>query len=327
MTKEELYILQNYPLDIKVAKTKARIREWVRYWGEGNVAISFSGGKDSTVLLHIARQEYPNLKAVFCDTGLEYPEIKEFVRQTDNVDIVRPRKSFKQVITDYGYPIVSKEQAACIDEIRNTKSEKLRNRRLYGDKLGRFKLSEKWQYLLDAPFKISSRCCYHLKKGPLYSYENKNNIKTILGTLAEESSLRRSAYLRFGCNAFDAAHPTSKPLSFWKQQDILEYIKQNDLKIAPVYGDVVEVSSQIGFFPDQEKELKCTGVNRTGCIFCGFGCQSDPKPNRFQMLKETHPNLYNYCINGGEYDENGLWGPNKDGLGFSKVLDYLNVEY
>lgn len=327
MTKEELKILQSYPLDLKIEKTKARIREWVRYWGEDQVTVSFSGGKDSTVLLDIVRSEFPNVKGVFCDTGLEYPEIKQFIKQTDNVDIVRPKKTFKQVITEYGYPVISKEQSACIDEIRNTKSKKLRNRRLYGDKKGRFKLSDRWFYLLDAPFRISDKCCYHLKKSPLFSYERRNKTKPFIGTMTEESCLRRSAYLRLGCNAFEATHPTSKPLSFWKQQDVLHYIQEHDLEIAPCYGNITEVNPQLTFLENKETKLMCTGVKRTGCIFCCYGCHRDSIPNRFQRLKVTHPKLYEYCIDGGEFDNEGMWIPNNKGLGFWKILDYIDVKY
>jgi hypothetical protein len=49
--------------------------------------------------------------------------------------------------------------------------------------------------------------------------------------------------------------------------------------------------------------------------------------NRFERLKQTHPRQYDYCINGGEYNAEGLWVPNKEGLGLAKVLDYLNVKY
>lgn len=66
--------------------------------------VSFSGGKDSTVLLDLVRSEYPNVKAVFVDTGLEYPEIRSFVKTFDNVEILKPKKNFKQVIQEYGYP-------------------------------------------------------------------------------------------------------------------------------------------------------------------------------------------------------------------------------
>lgn len=90
MTENELKILQNYPLSLKIEKTKLRIMEWVNHYGEENVYISFSGGKDSTVLLDIARSMYPNMQAVFSNTGLEFPEIVQFVKTFDNVEVVRP---------------------------------------------------------------------------------------------------------------------------------------------------------------------------------------------------------------------------------------------
>ena len=98
----ELKLMQNYPLELKVMKTKMRIQEWVDYYGEDGVYVSFSGGKDSTVLLHIVRSMYPNIEAVFSNTGLEFPEIVEFVKSFDNVTIIKPEKSFKRVITEEG---------------------------------------------------------------------------------------------------------------------------------------------------------------------------------------------------------------------------------
>ena len=98
--------------------TKERIREWVKEYGIDGVYVSFSGGKDSTVLLHMAREMYPNIKAVFVDTGLEYPEIRDFVKSFDNVDWLRPKMNFKQVIEKYGYPFISKEVSECVDGAR-----------------------------------------------------------------------------------------------------------------------------------------------------------------------------------------------------------------
>lgn len=318
MDRNELKLLQSYPLEIKIAKTKVRIREWVRYWGKENVYISFSGGKDSTVLLDLVRQEYPDIPAVFCDTGLEYPEIKEFVKTIDNVEIVRPKKSFKQVIEEYGYPIVSKEVSQYVSEIRHCKSEKLVNKRLYGDENGHFKLSEKWKYLLDAPFEISAKCCYHLKKSPLNSYTTKTGRVPFVGMLAEESRLRTTQYIRNGgCNMFEGKNPKSNPMSFWTDQDVLEYIEMNNLEIASCYGEIKK--NEKGYYMD--------GVNRTGCIFCPFGVHLEKEPNKFQKLEKSHPKLYEYCIEGGGFDEDNMWKPSKDGLGFKKILKYMNVEY
>lgn len=110
----DLYQMQSLSLKAKIRMTKWRIREWVDMYGEDGVYVSFSGGKDSTVLLDIARQLYPNIKAVFVDTGLEYPEIRLFVKTVSNVDWIRPKLTFRQVIEKYGYPFISKEVSECV---------------------------------------------------------------------------------------------------------------------------------------------------------------------------------------------------------------------
>lgn len=111
-TVSDLYQMQSLPLSAKIQMTERRIREWVEYYGIDGVYISFSGGKDSTVLMHIARKMYPGIPAVFSDTGLEYPEIREFVKQFDNVEVLRPKMNFRQVVEKYGYPFIGKEVAA-----------------------------------------------------------------------------------------------------------------------------------------------------------------------------------------------------------------------
>lgn len=118
-TKNELRMLQALPLEIKVMKTKQRIREWVNYFGADGVYVSFSGGKDSTVLLHLVRQLYPKVEAVFVNTGLEYPEIQKFVKTFENVTILRPSMRFDEVIRKYGYPMISKEVGECVSQGRN----------------------------------------------------------------------------------------------------------------------------------------------------------------------------------------------------------------
>ena len=301
MNINELRLMQNYPLELKIMKTKLRIQEWVSYYGLEGVYVSFSGGKDSTVLLHIARELYPNIKALYIDTGLEYPEVKQFVKTWDNVDIIRPKMSFKQVIEKYGYPVISKEQSQYIYQYRNAKSEKTKITRIEGNKWGRGKISNKWRYMLDAPFKVSDQCCNVMKKNPAQEYEKKNNVVPIVGTLAEESALRTTHYIKNGCNAFDSKRPKSTPLGFWTNQDILEYIKINNIKIPSVYGDIVEC----------EEGLKTTGCDRTGCIFCCYG-MSQEKENRFLRLEKTHPKLHKYCMSE---------------LGMADVLDYMNIKY
>ena len=82
------------------------------------VCVSFSGGKDSTVLLDIVRKIYPDVPAVFSNTGLEYPEIQKFVKSYGNVDIVTPDMRFDEVIKTYGYPLIGKEVAEAIHYAR-----------------------------------------------------------------------------------------------------------------------------------------------------------------------------------------------------------------
>ena len=120
---KELQVMQSYPLWMKVMLTKQRIREWVYQFGEDGVVVSFSGGKDSTVLLHLVREEFPNVKAVFSNTGLEYPEIQRFVKSFDNVDIVTPSMNFGEVISTYGYPLIGKEVAEAIHYARRIRSQ------------------------------------------------------------------------------------------------------------------------------------------------------------------------------------------------------------
>ena len=322
-TVEFLRMLQALPLDVKIAKTQQRIREWVQYYGVDGVYVSFSGGKDSTVLLHIARKLYPNIEAVFVDTGLEDPSVKEFVKTVDNVMTIRPKRNFRDVIIRFGYPFIGKEQAQSIYYARAGQPsclQKFDPESKHSTKYGpKFDLT-KYKALLTTNFQLSHMCCYDMKKKPLKAYIRKSKKKPIIGTMAEESLLRETTWLRQGCNSFEGKKETSKPLSFWTEQDILAYIKENNLKIASAYGEIIE----------QNGKLKCTLCNRTGCIFCGFGAHMENGDNeilRFIYLKKYHPKLYDYCMRGGEFNDKGIWQPNKDGLGMAYVIDELNKLY
>lgn len=294
MTCEEkdLPYLQNLSLKEKVKQTKMRIVEWYSYF-DGKIYISFSGGKDSTVLLHIARQLYPDVEAVFIDTGLEFPEIKDFVRTVENVTWIKPKIPFNQVLKKYGWPIVSKEQAKYIKEVQKGTTEYTRNKRLYGKNGSRTgMISKKWQYLIDAPFKISEVCCDVMKKRPAHQFKRQSGKVPVIGTMANDSSLRKQSFLRYGCNSFNDKNHQSRPLMFWSEKDIWEYIKNYKINYCNIYD---------------------LGYERTGCVFCLFGHHMDIKrgKNRIELLKITHPKLYEYCINKLGMKEVLEWYPKK----------------
>ena len=262
----------------KLDKTKQLIMDWYHQFN-GQVYISFSGGKDSTVLLDIVRKLYPDVPAVFVNTSLEFPEIVDFVKTIDNVTIIRPKMNFRQVVAKYGWPIVSKEQASYIYQYRRAKSEKQKKLRWEGNKDGRYKISKKWRYLVtDHPeLKISSKCCDVMKKRPFHIYEKETGRKPFVGIMAGESKLRLQFLLRDECNAFNAKRPVSRPILGWSEDDIWEYIKQNGIKYSKIYD---------------------MGYERTGCMFCAFGHHLDLKKgrDRFKTLSATHPKHFKYCM-------------------------------
>ena len=100
------------PLGAKVLMTQSRIREWYNHFN-GDVYVSFSGGKDSTVLAHLVHDLYPEVPLVFSNTGLEYPEIQAFAKKM-GAEFIRPKMQFSEVISKYGYPIISKEVSEAI---------------------------------------------------------------------------------------------------------------------------------------------------------------------------------------------------------------------
>ena len=288
--------VMNSDLDWKIRESKKRIREWIDHW-DGQVYVAFSGGKDSTVLLDLVRQVDSSIPAVFCNTGLEFPEIVDFVKQTPDVEIVRPKKSFREVIETYGWPVVSKKTAAMLEKLQNPKPSNEKSRSLYltgitsaGRKAPTYKLAKKWRYLADAPFPISRQCCEVLKKAPAMAYERRTKRVAFIGTMIGDSQMRLLHYANTGgCNAYDQKRPVSAPMSLWTTENVWEYIRRRGLKYASIYD---------------------RGENNTGCVFCCFGVHLEKSPNRFERLQRTHPKLYKYCM---------------EQLGLREVLDTLGV--
>lgn len=287
MTIKELQTRQNWTLNQKIDHAVGAVEAFLSKTGK-TPYVSFSGGKDSTVLLDLVRRFVdPNIKAVFCNTGNEYPEIVRFVRSTDNVQIITPGVTVREVLSKYGFPLISKEQAHGIRQAKTTKSEKLRSIRLHGTDAKRGlttgKISDRWQFLINAPFMVSEKCCDCLKKRPFAIYQKATGEVPIIGVLAGESDQRKRQYIkRGGCNSFNENHIASYPISIWTDADIWEYIRLFNVPYSPIYD--------------------IPGIERTGCMFCGFGAHME-KVSRFGLLYDLHPKAYNLFMN---YQNNGI---------------------
>jgi 3'-phosphoadenosine 5'-phosphosulfate sulfotransferase (PAPS reductase)/FAD synthetase len=239
----------------------------------------------------------------FADTGLEFPEIKDFIKTFENIEIVRPDMDFRTNIMKFGYPIISKDLADTVNGAKKNPNG-VRMKKLNGSMKGKSKFDQsKWQYLLDAPFELNNKCCDIFKKKPMMKFQKLNGLYPIIGSQAHESQLREKNWVMNGCNAFKKGHEKSLPLSVWTEKDIYEYIDRFGLKLAKPYE---------------------MGYKRTGCIFCGFGVHTESKkddsgmntPNRYMMLKQTHPNLYAYMMKPKE----------QGGLGFKEPLEYIGIK-
>ena len=294
----KLQLLKSSSLDIKIMKSKQLIQESIHIYGEKHIYVSYSGGKDSTVLSHLARELYPDILHIFSNTTCEYPETIEHVKWEKNENnmnllIVSPfdrlNKSwnFKRVVKQYGFPLYSKVIANAIRTYRRAKTEQTRQNSI--DYITRrFK-----QFLPLKDYNISDKCCEKLKKTPLKQAARKLDMNcALIGTLAEESRQREMDWINFGCNVFNVKKDNqSRPLSFWTEQDIYNYIKLHHLKISNLYS---------------------MGYKRNGCMFCGFGIEYDIEngKNRYERLAETHPKSYQYLISN-----------------FKDILDDCNIRY
>lgn len=280
--RHTLASLREMNLESKIIQTKYLIKSAVEEFGIEKVYISYSGGKDSTVLSHIAKSMYPNILHLFANTTNEYPETLEHIQWEKSVNktnllTVIPKDvhgeiwTFKKVVERYGYPMFSKRISNAIRTYQHALSAQTKeNAELYIKR--NFKKYEKYKEL-----PISDKCCDKLKKDPLRRKAKELGLEcAILGILASESYQREKDWLEYGCNVFHKHKDNqSRPLSFWTEADILEYIHEYHVRIPSLYD---------------------MGYTRNGCMYCGFGVNLESDRNRYQRLSETHPIQYSYFV-------------------------------
>lgn len=266
-------------------KEKERLREAYRKakskveHANNEIIVAFSGGRDSSVLLHLVRTLYPNIKGVFSNTGVEYLEIVDLVRTYDNIEELPPIKSQHQSVKEQGFPILSKKLANTIKKVYRSKSKSKTLIQALGIEEGSiFDIPKRYIHFLDERitnwgkedgYMISAYCCEHLK-GKL-----KNDKRpSFVGSRATESIRRKGYWIRNGCNFVNDKYALSTPLSIWTDEDVQRYIDENNIKLPSMYDE---------------------GVKSTGCKNCGFGASFDESNgyNRWEILKQKEPKFYN----------------------------------
>ena len=254
-------------------------------WFEGKVYVSFSGGKDSVVMLSLVELIIPNVQCVFVMTGCESPSVCRFIReqqQYHNIEIIRPEKTLRQVFAEYGFPLVSKRTAHDIECVRrNPYCKSSRNKLWMGNP---HHIPERWMYLLNEPYQVSARCCFWLKHQPAYEYHKRTGLNPYIGLLASESYQRTLGYIQQGgCNVFEVSgknHPRSLPLAIWTDDDVWAYIRDRRLSLPDIYEQ---------------------GAIRTGCMGCGFGAHLNT--SGIDTMRRLWPKWYDMVMN---YENNGI---------------------
>lgn len=262
--------LVNESHDKKIKRSKANVNEFVDVLGLDTIYVSTSGGKDSAVLSDLCKSLYQDIKHIMFNTGLEYQATINLAKK-QGAEIIQPSISWVKSCEIHGYPIVSKNVSRRIHDIGNTPIGTCISlfNKIYG-------ISNKWLHLTSnefVDFPVSDYCCTEFKKKPSKSMK----LNPIIGTRIQESTNRKSAWKKSGCNSYskDYKHGVSRPISLWKNEDIETYIKDNDVELSEIYT---------------QYEAK-----RTGCKICPYGAQMDG--SRFDLLKKLEPKVYDYFIN------------------------------
>lgn len=173
------------------------IKTTIAKYGEDNFYLSFSGGKDSTILHHLLDEALPNnrIPRVYIDTGIEYLAIREFVldmaKNDDRFVIIKPTKPIKQTLEKYGYPFKSKEHSVKLSQFQKGEiSPNIAKYMRFGEHFACPK-SLAYQFTKDFPLKVSDRCCHKMKKEPVHKWERENHKSiAITGMRREEGGQR-----------------------------------------------------------------------------------------------------------------------------------------
>lgn len=250
------------------------IRDTVNKFGEDNFYLSYSGGKDSTVVHHLLDMALPENKIprVFSNTGIEYNAVVEFVRELakedERVVILNPKQNIKKTLEKVGYPFKSKEHAKKVEQYQcqHTITKHLYNYINGLDKYsGMFGCPEKlrYQFTPECKIKISHRCCNELKKKPAKLYEKESGRTIVItGMMKEEGGARQTIdCIHFKNGKATKFHPLAKTSIEWENWFIDTY----KIKLCKLY------------YPP-------FNFRRTGCKGCPFALTLSRDLETMQLL-------------------------------------------
>lgn len=263
-TYERLQELYNQPMEQKLQHAQELIGTAL---SKGNAAVAWSGGKDSTVMLHLVLQQKPDVLVVWNNTGVEFPETYKFVMRMKNewnLNLVvakpAPGVNFWWCVEKFGWPLLGKEMRSSSAGRRSGFHPSLTNRKRKAAMAGR----------------ISSYCCDYLKERPMGRVCREQVIQVqIVGCLVNESRQRQLTWLRLGDfyqRKKDKAW-VAWPLAALSEDDIWQYHWDNDLPYCDLYNK---------------------GHRRNGCWPCGMDIGF--KGNHLSRLRLSHPKLYHHLI-------------------------------
>ena len=274
---------------------------------KGKIFLSFSGGKDSTVLAELIKMaDLPTkIPFVFANTRIEFDATLRFVKNYDyeNIVIVQPRKPFGQILKEYGKPVLSKIKSNNLSTYQKHMDNPLDyhrarvlitgEREAKGVKSGersRFALPDKYFHFLhpDLEYKIANMCCTYMKKYPFDDYAKENDMNgTFTGVRVAEGGARATTYK--SCVQIKKKNGKdfimSMPLFDWPDELVDEFVKKYNVKLSDAYT--------------------VYGCERTGCVGCPYGRNIEKE---LEMTYKYEPNRYKAAIKwlGDVYIDQGV---------------------
>lgn len=331
--KAQMTAMQNLPYEVKVKRAELRAREFIERLDDmGKTAHVSVGGLDSITLLVFLRSIGLDIPAVSV-SALEDKSIQKVHKELGVIRIA-PGKSKKEILQEYGFPVISKKIAGRIELLQNPteKNKTVRHAIITGEcgeqghfaKNSRMKLPNKWLELFAgyenenegvdyqiAPFKVSNKCCLYMKEQPCDHWAKEHNSAPFLGLMASEGGQREESLVEHGCNYFGKTVIRSAPFAPFLRQDLLQLALDLKVPVPEIYGEIRRKS---------DGKLYTTKAQRTGCNMCGFGIHLEKRPHRFDRLRERNPKEWEFwmyrCCTDPKTGEKYGWG---------RVLDYIGV--